>query len=77
MYELLTDAYEQDLVDDNDLDLALEHLYLTRMKLGMFDESTEFDDIPMSVVACEEHKSCRSKRLIRALLCSKTTVFCP
>ena len=56
MYELLTDAYEQDLVDDNDLDLALEHLYLTRMKLGMFDESTEFDDIPMSVVACEEHK---------------------
>lgn len=56
MYELLTDAYEQDLVDDNDLDLALEHLFLTRMKLGMFDESTEFDDIPMSVVACEEHK---------------------
>lgn len=56
MYALLTDAYEQDLVTDEDLDLALEHLLLTRMKLGMFDESTEFDDIPMSVVACEEHK---------------------
>ena len=53
----LTDAYEQDLVTEDDLDEALLHLFGTRNRLGMLGEETEFDDIPLSVVACPAHKA--------------------
>jgi beta-glucosidase len=55
VYESLTEAYEKDLVTDEDLNNALRHTLGTRFKLGMFDGSTEYDSIPMSVVACEKH----------------------
>ncbi len=57
VYEKLTDAYEQDLVTEDDLDEALLHLFGTRNRLGMLGEETEFDGIPLSVVACPAHKA--------------------
>lgn len=56
VYKLLTEAYEEDLVTEDDLDTALRHTLRARFKLGMFDEKTNYDDIPFNKVACEEHK---------------------
>lgn len=56
VYEHLVEAYEQDLISEEDLDEALIHTLRAKFKLGMFDSKTEYDDIPMSVVASEEHK---------------------
>ncbi|MCH5198412.1 MAG: glycoside hydrolase family 3 C-terminal domain-containing protein [Oscillospiraceae bacterium] len=56
VYEKLIDAYEQDMITEKDLDIALYHTLGTRDRLGMLGDKTEYDDIPMSVVACEEHK---------------------
>lgn len=35
---------------------ACVHLMRTRIRLGMFNKKTEYDDIPYSVVSCREHK---------------------
>ena len=56
VYEHLTDAYEEDLVTEDDIDKALFRTLMTRAKLGMF-EKTEYDDIDISLVACEKHRA--------------------
>lgn len=55
-YEHLLKAYNKGLVTKEDIDTAFTRLAKTWIKLGMFDEKTEFDDIPYSVVACGEHR---------------------
>ncbi len=56
IYNYLTDAYEEDLISEDDIDKALYNTLKTRFKLGMFDESTEYDVIDYSVVACDSHR---------------------
>lgn len=50
-------ALQEGLIDDEDIRKACVHLMRTRIRLGMFDESTEYDNIPYNVVACDEHKA--------------------
>ena len=50
-------ALEEGLVTEEDIKRACMHLMRTRIRLGLFDEETPFDDIPYSVVACKEHKA--------------------
>ncbi len=56
IYKYLIDAYEEDLVTEEDIDKALYNTLKTRFKLGMFDESTEYDKIDYSAVACDSHR---------------------
>ena len=56
IYKHLIDAYEEDLITEEEIDNALFNTLKTRFKLGMFDESTEYDDIDYSVVACDKHR---------------------
>lgn len=56
VYEHLVEAYEKDLVTEDDIDKALFRTMMTRAKLGMF-EKTEYDDIDISAVACEKHRA--------------------
>lgn len=55
VYEHLVDAYEEDLVTQEDIDRALFRTMRTRVKLGMF-EKTEYDDIGEEVIACDKHR---------------------
>lgn len=56
VYKCLVDAYEEDMVSEEDLDVALRHTLRARFKLGMFDKATSYDTIPLEKVACEAHK---------------------
>lgn len=56
IYKHLIDAYEEDLITEEEIDKALYNTLKTRFKLGMFDESTEYDNIDYSVVACDKHR---------------------
>lgn len=56
VYEHLVDAYEEDSVTEEDIDRALFRTLMTKAKLGFF-EKTEYDDIDISVVACEKHRA--------------------
>ncbi len=57
VYEALTDAYEEDLITEEDLDRALRRTLRARFKLGMFDKTTSYDSIGIDAVASYEHKT--------------------
>ena len=67
-YQNLLAALEQGLITKEEIRTACVHLMRTRIRLGMFDKKTEFDDIPYSKVACAGHKAvsleCAEKSLV-------------
>ena len=54
-YKHLIEAYEKDLITEDDLTKAAEHLYTIRAALGEFEEERPYSDIPYDVVDCEKH----------------------
>ena len=55
-YANLLAALDEGLITKDDIRKACIHLMRTRVRLGMFDEKTEYDDIPFETVSCSEHK---------------------
>lgn len=49
-------AYKEGLVTEEDITTAAERLIATRVRLGMFDEECEHDNIPYELNDCKEHK---------------------
>ncbi|MBR4254375.1 MAG: glycoside hydrolase family 3 C-terminal domain-containing protein, partial [Lentisphaeria bacterium] len=58
-FEKLLDAYEKKMIAEADLDDALRHVLMTRMKLGCFDrnELVPLAKTPISKVHCAEHRA--------------------
>lgn len=54
-YLYLMRAYEQGLVTEEQITRAAERLFTTRYLLGIMGEGSEFDDIPLEAVECDEH----------------------
>jgi beta-glucosidase len=50
-------AHKEGLVKEETIDRALIRLFMTRMKLGMFDkpEKVPFTDTPYEIVSCDKH----------------------
>ena len=61
-------AEQEGLVSKDTIRKAVVNLMRTRMRLGLFEEHTEFDDIPYDVVACDEHRKvsleCAEKSMV-------------
>ncbi|MCL1998276.1 MAG: glycoside hydrolase family 3 C-terminal domain-containing protein [Turicibacter sp.] len=55
VYEHLMTAYEKGMVTEEEITRAAVAAMRTRVRLGLFDDETEFDNIPFSVISCEEH----------------------
>ena len=57
LYANLLIAHKEGLVSEEDIDLAVTRLFVTRMKLGMFDapEHVPFSDTPYELNSCPEH----------------------
>lgn len=72
-YDHLQDAVAQGLVDESDIDRALERTLLTRFKLGMFDppEMVPFASTPMSVVGCDEHRRLAYEAAVKSIVLLK------
>ena len=56
-YHALREAYEADLVTDEEITAAAERLFTIRALLGEFEEKRPFSDVPFSVVSCKAHKA--------------------
>ncbi|MBR6255718.1 MAG: glycoside hydrolase family 3 protein, partial [Clostridiales bacterium] len=67
-YVYMMEAEKEGLVSKETIRNAVVRLMRTRMRLGLFDEHTEFDDIPYDVVACDEHRKvsleCAEKSMV-------------
>ena len=57
VYLQMLEAHKQGLVTEEDITTATERLMATRIRLGMFDENCEFNDIEYEVNDCEEHNN--------------------
>lgn len=61
-------ALDEGLISESDIDKACIRLMKTRIKLGMFDSKTEYDDISYDVVDCREHNKisleCAEKSMV-------------
>ena len=61
-------AEQEGLVSKETIRNAVVRLMRTRMRLGLFEEHTEFDDIRYDVVACDEHRKvsleCAEKSMV-------------
>lgn len=61
-------AVEEGLADKNDIRNACIHAMRTRVRLGLFDENTKYDNIPYDVISCKEHKAfsqeCAEKSMV-------------
>ena len=55
-YQALMEAYEEDLITEEDVNAAAVRLFTIRAKLGEFETQRPYADIPFSVVSCDEHK---------------------
>lgn len=56
-YICLLLALEEGLVTEEDLTRAAVHVMRTRARLGLLNESTEYDSIGYGIVSCEVHKA--------------------
>lgn len=76
-YDALIDAYEQDLVTEEQITAAAEKLYTTRALLGEFEEIQPYADIPFSVVDCPEHRALNLESARRSLVLLKNDGLLP
>lgn len=55
MYLLILLALKEGLITEEDIDRAAIRLMTTRMRLGLFDNDCEFNNIPYELNDCKEH----------------------
>ena len=60
-YSALVDAYEQDLITEDDVTAAAERLFMIRYLLGEFEETRPYSDIPFTKLDCKEHRALNLK----------------
>ena len=76
-YMNLLAALNDGRIAEEDIRRSCIRLMRTRIRLGLFDEHTEFDDIPYTVVACAEHKEVSLKCAERSMVLLKNNGILP
>ena len=56
-YESLYDAYEEDLITEEDITRSVLNLYTVRAMLGEFEEKRPYSDISYDILDCDAHKA--------------------
>lgn len=76
-YSALIDAYEQDLITEEDITVAAERIYTIRVLLGEFEEVRPYSDIGFDKLDCKEHKELNLKAAEQCLVMLKNDSFLP
>ncbi len=56
-YRSLIEAYEEDLITEEEITAAAVRLYTIRVMLGEFEADRPYADIPFSALSCKAHKA--------------------
>lgn len=76
-YRHMMDAYEADLITDEDLTKAAVALFTIRVLLGEFEETRPYSDIPFDKLDCEEHRQLNLKAARESVTLLKNDGFLP
>ncbi len=77
MYGYILKTLQEGKITEEQIRKSTERLILTRMKLGMFDKETPFDNIGMDVVDCEEHRQLNEEVAKKSLVLLKNNGVLP
>lgn len=61
VYCKLIDAYEDDLIAEEDITSAAERLYTVRFLLGEFEQIKPYSDLPYDLLDCKKHRELNLK----------------
>ena len=76
-YAYLLATLKEELISEKDIRRSAVRLMTTRMKLGMFDKETPFDQIPYDVIDCEEHQKLNEEVTRKSLVLLKNNGILP
>ncbi len=76
-YLHLLQALEDGLVTEEQITKSVERVMETRIKLGMFDDDCEYDNIPFEVVDCKEHNEKSLKAVEKSCVLLKNDGILP
>ena len=76
-YQCLMSAYEEGLIDEEDVDRAAVRLFTTRYLLGIMGEGSEFDAIGYEAVECEKHLELAHEAALRSCVLLKNDGLLP
>lgn len=73
LFVYVADAVKKGMISEERVDEALVHLFMTRMKLGLFEEKekTPYDDIPYTVVDSKEMQELNLKAAEKCIVLLK------
>ena len=77
MYAYVLQALQEGKITEEMIRESAVHLMTTRMRLGMFDESTPFDSIGMDVVDCPAHRALNEEAARKSLVLLKNNGVLP
>jgi len=76
-YQWLKTAVALDLIDEETITKSVEKLFTARFRLGMFDDDCEYNNIPYSVIECDEHKKLSRKMAEEGIVLLKNNGILP
>ena len=76
-YTALIDAYEEDLVTEDEITECCERLYTIRHLLGEFEEVRPYSDIPFTTVDCKAHREFNLKAAEECVVMMKNDGILP
>ncbi|MGN1346559.1 MAG: glycoside hydrolase family 3 C-terminal domain-containing protein [Eubacteriales bacterium] len=76
-YTHLVEAYEQDLVTEDDITEAAVQVYTIRYLLGEFEEKRPYSDIPFDKLDCGEHRALNLRAARECIVLLKNDGFLP
>ena len=76
-YIHLMEAYEQDLITEEDLTEAAVKLYTIRFLLGEFEENRPYADIPFDKIECKEHQALNLRAAQECMVLLKNDGYLP
>ena len=76
-YAYILKALQEEKITEEEVRRSCVRLMTTRMKLGMFDEKTPFDDIDYTVIDCEAHRALNLEAARKSLVLLKNNGILP
>lgn len=76
-YHWLSEAVKRGLVSEETITAAVEKLFETRFRLGMFDDDCEYNNIPYEVVECDAHRELNRKMAHKSMVLLKNDGVLP
>ncbi|MBQ5747143.1 MAG: glycoside hydrolase family 3 C-terminal domain-containing protein, partial [Clostridia bacterium] len=76
-YVHLKEAVERGIISEETITHAVEVLFASRIRLGMFDNDCEYDNIPYEVIECDEHRAINRKMAEESIVLLKNDGILP